>query len=393
MSRKCPVCGGIENTVIKRIQMATLPQEGYPLPPQYDIVVCSNCGFCYADTTATLSDYDTYYANYNNYSGQEDNKLFEKTFTPIREFIQENLPISANILDIGFGKGELLLRLQKLGYTSLTGLDPSQHSVDKLREHGICAYRRSIYDAPGELKDSFDLVFLTSVMEHLLEPKVAIDKVCKYVKNGGYLIIDIPDYAMVDKVDLPIPNQFNQEHINYFSEDSFVAMLYGTKCQLIYSISIELKDETNQTSEYSRMFMMRKRKATADEDASELKRDDRTEAAIKRYLLHAREKQDKTASVINELCESQTPLIIWGTGAMTMSLLASTKLSQCNIIAFTDGNPLKVGITINEKTVVAPEDLDHYPDAVIAICAMKYVEEIKTRIATLGFQNRIIEFV
>jgi len=369
----------------------TLP-EGCPLPESYNIVACSHCGFCYADTSATLSDYDTYYANYNNYSGQENNRLFERTFAPIREFIK-NLPLSVNILDIGFGKGELLLRLQELGYTSLTGLDPSQQRVDKLKEHGICAYRKSVYDAPDELKNSFDLVFLTSVVEHLLEPKAAINQACAYVKNGGYLIIDIPDYVMCDKVDLPIPNQFNQEHINYFSEDSFAAMLFGTKCRLLYSKSIELKDETSQTSEYTRMFMIQKRDVTDIEDAEELKRDNKTEAAIKRYLLQAEKKQEKIVAVINELCDSQTPLIIWGTGATTMSLLASTKLSQCNIVAFTDENPLKIGICINEKAIIAPQDLGHYPNAVIVISAMKYVDAIKTRIAALGFQNRIIELV
>ncbi len=76
-----------------------------------------------------------------------------------------------------------------------------------------------------------------------------------------------------------------------------------------------------------------------------------------------------------------------------MSLLASTKLSQCNIVAFTDGNPLKIGMCINKKAIIAPQDLSHYPDAVIAISAMKYVEEIKTRIAEFGFQNRIVEFL
>lgn len=310
MFRPCPVCGNLECSVIEQIHMA-MPEK-WSLPEKYNIVACSRCGCCYADTPATQSDYDDYYTTNNNYSETESSKLFDKTFAPIREFVSKNVPFSGKILDIGFGKGELLLQLRELGYMNLTGLDPSQHSVDRLREHGIRAYRKSVYDAPDELADSFDLVFLTSVVEHLLEPKAAINQACMYVRTGGYLIIDIPDYSMADKVDLPIPNQFNQEHINYFSVDSFAAMLYGTQCRLVYSKPIELKDDATQISEYTQMFMIRKCGDTAIENTEERKRDDRTEAAIKRYLLQGAKKQEKIAAVIDKLCDDQTPLIVCG---------------------------------------------------------------------------------
>lgn len=73
-----------------------------------------------------------------------------------------------------------------------------------------------------------------------------------------------------------------------------------------------------------------------------------------------------------------------------MTLLGSTRLSQCNIVAFTDGNPLKIGTRINGKATIAPQELGHYPDAVIMISAMKWADEIRSRIESLGLQNRII---
>lgn len=390
MTRKCPVCGSAQHTSIRQIHMI-LPQN-IPLPNQYTIASCTRCGFCYADTPATQADYDAYYSSYNNYSGQANNKLFDKTFLPIKSFVKENLPLSANILDIGFGKGELLLQLRELGYTKLTGIDPSQRSVDNLRAQGICVHCKSVYDAPDELENNFDLVFLTSVAEHLLEPKKAINQACLYLKNGGYLIVDIPDYAMCDKVNLPIPNQFNQEHINYFSENSFSAMLQGMPCQLLSATSIELKDQVSQISEYSKMFMIQKDNGKSGSTVA-LNRDTQTGNAIRRYLLQQEDRQSKAAHIISELWHNQVPLVVWGTGAMTMSLLASTKLSECNVIAFTDGNPLKVGAYINGKPVVAPQDLVRYPDAVIVISAMKFTREIKNNISVLNLKNNIIELV
>lgn len=417
MARKCPACGGLEHTIIKRLQMV-LP-KGISLPEEYNIVACRQCGCCYADTPAAQADYDDYYANYNNYSGKKDNKLFERTFSPIASFVTANLSPSAHILDIGFGKGELLLRLRELGYSELTGLDPSQHSVNRLSEHGIRAYQKSVYDAPGELENCFDLVLLTSVVEHLLEPKTAIDCACAYLKDGGYLIIDVPDYAMCDQVDLPVPNQFNQEHINYFSEDSFAEMLRGTPCRLLSVQPVQLRDEASQSSEYSKIFMMQKCEPASTQaelpassptgqylytvpqdslkqgacDGPVSRRDVQTEAAIRRYLSRQESRKNKMAEVIAGLYTSQIPLVVWGTGAMTMSLLASTRLPECNIIAFADGNPLKAGTCFYGKEIISPEHIRHYPDAAIMISVMKSTTEIKEEIASLKLQNAIIELL
>lgn len=387
MARPCPVCGSMLHEKIKSIQM-TLPQN-VPLPDQYNIVACKQCGFCYANTSAKQADYDIYYSIYNTYSGADD-KIFSHVFEPIREFVGENVSGSDRILDIGFGKGELLLHTRELGYTSLTGLDPSQRSVDRLREQGIEAYKKSIYDEPGALAGCFDLVFLMSVLEHLLNPREAIMQAGSYLKDGGHLIIDIPDYAQCDKVDLPIPNQFNQEHINFFSEDSFLSLISTTDFRMLYSRSLELKTANGQGSEYSKMFVLQK--SVQGNRVMSIHKDLQTKDSIEQYLLKQETQRERTAGIIKELRVKQTPLLVWGSGAMAMSLLASTELSKCNIVAFVDGNPLKVGAVICDRTVIAPEDIRHYPEAVIAICAMKFADEIKNVIAGLALPNPVVVF-
>ena len=97
--------------------------------------------------------------------------------------------------------------------------------------------------------------------------------------------------------------------------------------------------------------------------------------------------------VIAKLCIAQTPLVVWGTGAMTMSLLASTRLAECNIVAFADGNPLKSGTCFYGKEVISPEHIRCYPDAAIMISVMKSAAEIKGEINAIGLQNSIIEIL
>lgn len=391
MERICPVCGGKKSEAIWRIRM-TLP-ENIPLPDQYDVVSCTHCGFCYANTSATKEDYDTYYTEYNNYSEEGKSKSFEARVARIRELLESHLNSTSRIVDFGFGNGCLLLRLRELGYQNLVGLDPSEDTIKHGKILGIEAFQRNIYDDPGCLKESFDAVILTYVMEHLLYPKLGLQMACSYLKENGYLIVEIPDYSMCDHVDLPIPNQFNQEHINYFSDISFSNLAHDLGLRVAAAQSYSLKEEGIESQEYACLFLLQKCSADSSVVVSNFEKDTKTKAHIEQYLSHRESHSQEMARKIETLYAEKTPLVVWGTGAFTMSLLASTVLGKCNIAAFADGNPLKVGSSMHGVSVISPEKIRHYPNAVILICAMKYGQAIKGKIAELGLKKHVITLV
>lgn len=66
--RNCPICNHSSGKVL-HTQHFSLPDKSV-LPNVYDVVSCENCGFCYADSTASQEDYDKYY---NEMSKYEDN--------------------------------------------------------------------------------------------------------------------------------------------------------------------------------------------------------------------------------------------------------------------------------------------------------------------------------
>lgn len=385
MNRICPACGNAETHFIQQIHM-TIPPE-IPLPDKYDLVTCQRCGFCYADTVAKQIDYDVYYSKYNNYSGQGENRTFEITFSKVLEFIKEKVNKRFRMMDIGFGKGQLLKRLYSLGYTNLFGIDPSPYSVANLRQSGVTAFQKSVFDAADELEQTVDIAFFMSVVEHLLDPKAAILSAAKYLKPRGYLVVDIPDYSCCDQIMLPVPNCFNQEHINYFSEESFSTMLIGTGMVLLHSTAVSLPAGDGKGEEYSRIFFLKK---TQTEGSMDIRKDCRTERAIREYLKKQKKKQEETYVLISKLCEQKTPLIIWGTGAMTMSLLAETDLARCNIVALVDSNPLKHGIKLAGKTILPPQRLRDFPDASIIVSAMQHTMEIQETIASMELPNKVI---
>ena len=108
-NRACEVCGNDrELSDIKKIRYY-LPVT-YKIPSEYDIVSCEKCGFCYANVLASLSDYDDYYMRHNSYCkeilGKAPDNLPKDA---VMDLLCSLCDKDDKILDIGFGKGELLL--------------------------------------------------------------------------------------------------------------------------------------------------------------------------------------------------------------------------------------------------------------------------------------------
>ena len=100
----------------------------------YDVVVCENCGFVYADNIPSQADFDNYYAvmskyEFNYKDGIVSNDYIDY-FTKIVKFLIPHInDINVRILDIGCSTGALLSIFKLKGYSNLLGIDPSPSCV------------------------------------------------------------------------------------------------------------------------------------------------------------------------------------------------------------------------------------------------------------------------
>lgn len=102
-NRNCPICENNEDNRILWKTRAILPKE-IDLPEEVNVVSCSNCGFCYSDTPATMQQYDDYYQNNNIYAGRSGKKasvLDEELQLLVHDLFQ----CEDAILDMGSGGG------------------------------------------------------------------------------------------------------------------------------------------------------------------------------------------------------------------------------------------------------------------------------------------------
>lgn len=131
---------------------------------------------------------------------------------------------TANICELGCGGGKLLETLTLSGYNTY-GVEVDLNAKVFLK--GLNVYQGTAENIPEEVKScKFDMVIMSHVLEHCLDPLYALDNVYDLLSPGGYFICEVPnndslgfDYAGVTWEMLDIPR-----HLNFFNSENLSLM-------------------------------------------------------------------------------------------------------------------------------------------------------------------------
>ncbi len=114
-------------------------------------------------------------------------------------YLLKELPLNKNaeIIDIGCGFGQTLLKLKQLGYTNVKGIDISNESVDFCQKNGLnVAKIENITDYQNLIFAKNDFAIMSHVLEHIEKNKI-IDtlKVIKseILSENGKLCVMVPN--------------------------------------------------------------------------------------------------------------------------------------------------------------------------------------------------------
>lgn len=98
------------------------------------------------------------------------------------------------LLDVGAGRGEFL-RAAKLASWDAVGIELSPTFADYASEHsGAEILRRPLQDCDFP-SNSFTVVLLSAVLEHLYNPDETISEIARILRPGGALFLDVPNEA------------------------------------------------------------------------------------------------------------------------------------------------------------------------------------------------------
>lgn len=392
--RACGACGASGHTVCHH-QRFIVP-NGYPLPSEYNVVVCHRCGFVYADPAATQRDYDRFYCEWSKYDDSatatgsgataHDAARLAVTASDLARALPSR---AASILDAGCATGGLLTAFRDRGFTAVAGLDPSPRCAAACRERGFEAYVGSIGTAPAHMP-KFDCVVLSHVLEHVYNIPAFFASARNLLTPGGYLYIETPDATRyADYLYAPF-QEFNTEHINHFSARTIenAARRFGFK-----PIVVEQKIlDTGEDTLYPAVFgLFRDHGKTAEDGVAVC--DQELPSRIGDYVRQSAEQMEQIDRHLAEELASTESVLLWGAGQFAMKLLALPCLAQTKVRAVVDSNPILRGKTLASAPVIGPQEIAAQggePSEPIVIATLLHADEIGAQIRRLGLRNPVL---
>ena len=154
----------------------------------YRIVRCRACGLVRSDPVADPELVASLYRS-SSFDYQPEVPNLVRTYRRYLKKVGKQRSASPALLEVGCGNGFMLEEGKRLGYASVTGIEPSAEAIERaepgVRPFIICDILR-----PGLLKpDGFDVACLFQVFDHLPDPGEALDLCRDALKPGGYLLL------------------------------------------------------------------------------------------------------------------------------------------------------------------------------------------------------------
>ena len=385
--RHCPICNHCESDLLKSISFYDFDKI---LPSLYHIVSCNHCGFVFDDFDATEKTFQYYYQQQNKYEtpgivgGGILSAIEQNRFDFYSDLIERHLDKEATIIDIGAGQGGFLKVLKHRGYKHLMAVDPSPNCVQSIKEYGLAACCATLETFTST--QQFDLVSLTGVLEHLYDIQIAIKRIARLIKPGGYLFVDVPDASEYSTHFLAPYYRYDQEHINHFSKHHLTNLMSWGNAQPVEIIQKEMPFAKYHPMPSLLGLYSKKESETELFTESSIKPDFQLKQAIVNDLIISR--KEDCLSFNNE---GNVSTAIWGIGAHTLRLLEESDLLKCNIRYFVDNNPHKTGKSIQGIPIISSSYFFDVMDKIdhVFIGSVLYGKEMAETLLNKGYKGQI----
>lgn len=196
----CPVCGSTTISPVLETKDYTVSGDTFP------IWHCSSCSFQFTQDIPTQDVIGKYYQSADYISHSETKKglvnslyhrVRKRTLKGKRKLIESVAgKKNGKILDIGCGTGSFL-SVMKQNRWEVKGLEPDEQARIKAKElYGLTI--EPIDTFFNLLPQSFDVITMWHVLEHVHELHRYITQLKSLLTPGGRLLIAVPNYTSTD---------------------------------------------------------------------------------------------------------------------------------------------------------------------------------------------------
>jgi|APSaa5957512535_1039671.scaffolds.fasta_scaffold22148_3 SAM-dependent methyltransferase len=397
----CPVCSCTNIKKILNLKSGNIDRS--TLYENIIIQSCEKCGHVFNrlmkdDYINLLNYYNHEYAPTNigssNLGG--DRPGGKSTYTMNRHLQLFNLFKSytneeMNILDVGCAMGGMLSFLKDQGYDNLYGIDLTQKYLD------IAAKNKDLKIEFGSAEDipfddnTFELVILDQVMEHLINPKKAFQEAKRVLKKGGLFCIGVPDAGRYNQEYFFDFYWFlMREHIQHFNLTNLeiLANLEGFELIKFSHTDTPMMSEKMILPNLNVIFKYTGNKKEIESDNLSK----RLPFKMQQYISAELNRLDKKKILFKKIAQEGRPVYIWGIGREFLYLYENTALKICNIKGLFDSSEYKqknstidgLAVSNTDKISLAAED------SILIITAIAHQDLVSRVAISSGYKGDII---
>jgi SAM-dependent methyltransferase len=185
VSISCPVC--------EEGEVAVLYPEArdYITKDVFSVLGCARCRISWTDPVPANLDpyYPRSYRRYNAVIIAILKFLYRRRVSRWNRLFSK----PGRALELGCGDGFMLNALQSLGW-SVYGTERTEEMAAFARKHfGLTVFVENSQPLPAG--ETYDLVIMFQVLEHLAEPMPQLKRAASLLSPGGKLIIGVPNFA------------------------------------------------------------------------------------------------------------------------------------------------------------------------------------------------------
>ncbi len=251
--------------------------------------------------------------------------------TQIR-FFAPFMTAGGRVLEIGCATGELAAAARGsmvIGRYEAIELSPAAEiacsRVDLLHTRPL-----RILLTERQLETAFDLVLMSHVLEHIDDPAAELRAIRQILAPAGALFLEVPNGSGNRR--LPIDD--NRSHLHFFSATSLTRLLADAGLE-----TVAVATDVRLDARYADSLQVIARPFRSPRWSSTLLSD-------------------------HPLLRGVGTIVVWGAGSLVEELLANF-FDPARIDFFVDRNPEKIGSTVLDRPVRAPEFLGKIPRVVL----------------------------
>lgn len=398
----CPICNS--NKAINMLDLNCGNLDNSTLYQSVKIDVCTECGHIYNrlsldEIDGLIKYYNEEYAPLNLGSTDKigdrpgsDNPFTFKRHAQLYNLISSYVYSDSKVLDAGCAMGGFLDYLHKHGLNNLYGIDIIEDYVSYAKKKGDYNIRLGSAESIPFDDNSFDLLVIDQVMEHLVEPVRAFREAKRVLVDGGLFCIGIPDASRYDEIYFfdfywfimrEHTQHFDVEHLKLLAEMEGFELVSFSKTETPMMSEKMILPNLNVlfrlTGETSRLNIT--------ENCFTLKKE------IEQYIANDFKKLNKKREIIDDLVESQKPIYVWGIGREFLYLYESAGLKNCNIVSLIDINPYKQNnFMLDGKKIMDQAILNKAtPDSILIITAIAHTAQIEKTLQGIDYSGEVLE--